>query len=119
MSLTQENLASKPSQILEKVDVVEKLVDKFRRQVQHTVSLEKKIRLLKEELKQLEVSIKTSSKEINLKLKDIKESSAIFTEAVDPTSQDWEMQYLLRKAEDEFHETETLLESFFEKNLDS
>lgn len=101
----------------EKIDVADGLIQRYRRQILQAKTLQKKILLLLDELKRLQISIKTSTKEINLSLKELKESSTLFTEAVDPSSYDWNLQYELRKIEENFQECTEILEQFFETEV--
>lgn len=99
-------------QFLERLEIIDSIVSKFRRQAQQLINLRKKVDLLTEEVKRLEVNLKTSSKEINLSLKNLRESSTLFTEAAAPDSDQWKMQYELRKAEDAYQDLVSTLESF-------
>lgn len=100
--------------LFEKLDNSQGLLERLRRQAQQAISLQKKINILQDELKRLQVSIRTQSKEINLSIRDLKESSTLFTEAVDPSSEDWELQYKLRKIEEQYQDCTESLEYFIE-----
>lgn len=101
---------------LERLDFIDSLVAKFRRQVQQITSLKQKISLLQEELKKLEISVKTQTKAIELKFEDFKENSDIvLTEAYRPGSDEWECQHLFRNLVDEYQDFKNHVETWIEK----
>lgn len=93
-----------PIALEEKVDLLGSLVSKFGRQAQQLFSLKHKVELLQKELKRLELNLKTSTKEINLRFKDLRESPSVLTEAAVPGSYEWKSQYELAKSEENFKE---------------
>lgn len=113
MDKIQEVDINSNQQFLEKVDQLEDLMSRFRRQVEKYSSLRRKIGLLLEELKRLNVSIKTSKREINLTYKELTEaSSQVLTEAFFPNSEEWKIQYELKKQEEVIQELDKLLETY-------
>lgn len=74
----------------------------------------RKIRLLQEELKRLEVSLRTSKREINLKYQKLAEATGQFYLESGQTLNQQDFVYLLREQLDVFNE----LKIFVEKELE-